>query len=98
MGLGWRLGLEVFMGSDDLFSSRYDEDESVWADDGGFAGSEGIGSTRVPEPGQVWCKCDDPTHRNHERPEWCGEQTHTNDGYCRECHRLRGRASGESES
>ena len=80
-GEGSEVGQEVFMGNAD----------------GGVAGSEGIGSTRVAQPGQVWCKCDDPTHRNHERPEWCGEQTHTNDGYCRECQRLRGRASGESE-
>ena len=51
------------------------------SEDGGVAGSEGIGSTRVAQPGYMWCKCVDPTHDNHERPEWCGEETHTHDGY-----------------
>lgn len=51
---------------------------------------EPMGSTRVEEPGRVWCKCDDRTHTNHMAPDRCGELAHTNDGYCRECERLRG--------
>ncbi len=65
---------------------------------GGFAGPERIGSTRAAQPGQAWCKCDDPAHRNHERPDRCGDLAYTNDGYCLQCHRLRGGSMPASEA
>ena len=50
-------------------------------------------SSRATAPGQVWCRCDDPTHSLHA-PGNCGEATF-NEGYCRVCFAyLRGSTSG----
>ena len=65
------------------------------SDDGGVAGSEGFGATRVTEPGRVWCKCLDHWHPHHEKPTECGRDVFK-DGYCQECHKLRGGSTSAS--
>jgi len=47
---------------------------------------EKVPSTRAIRPGQVWCRCADPTHPHHQRRD-CGNDVFK-DGYCRDCYEL----------
>jgi len=41
-------------------------------------------SSRATAPGRVWCRCQDPAHRFHFKPQECGEFAFK-DGVCRAC-------------